>query len=189
MSEKRFRGAADRLRHPERLELLEAERVCAQLLGPLRSLTDPPSVLDVGTGTGVFAETFAAAGASVTGVDLNPDFLALAEAQVPQARFVCAPGEALPFADRSFDLAFLGHVLHESEQPATMLSEAARVSRREVAVLEWPYRDEALGPPLAHRLSEEALAAAGTRAHLEVVERLELQHMVLYRLRRPEPPR
>ncbi|ADI13933.1 class I SAM-dependent methyltransferase [Truepera radiovictrix] len=186
MSEKRFRGAADRLRRPERLALLEPARVCAHLLGSLRAPSGAPSVLDIGTGTGVFAEAFAAAGASVTGVDLNPDFLALAAAHVPAATFVRAAGEALPFGAARFDLAFLGHVLHESDAPEAMLAEAARVAR-EVAVLEWPYRDEAQGPPLAHRLSEAALEAASARAALAVVERLELQHMRLYRLRHAGP--
>ena len=113
------------------------------------------SVLDIGTGTGVFAEAFAALGLFVVGLDPRADRLEVARAKVKGARFVEGRAEALPFPDGSFDLAFFGLALHHLD-PVPALREASRVARR-VAVLEWPYREEEVGPPLGRRFSLEAL--------------------------------
>jgi ubiquinone/menaquinone biosynthesis C-methylase UbiE len=81
--------------------------------------------------------------------------LEVARAKVKGARFVEGRAEALPFPDGSFDLAFFGLALHHLD-PVPALREASRVARR-VAVLEWPYREEEVGPPLGRRFSLEAL--------------------------------
>lgn len=44
-----------------------------------------------------------------------------------------APSEQISFPDCSFDLVFLGHVLHEADDPLTALQEARRVTRQRVA--------------------------------------------------------
>ena len=51
MNERRFNGSVDKLRNPERLERLQLERVLAYSLAGV-AVKD---VVDVGTGTGVFA--------------------------------------------------------------------------------------------------------------------------------------
>ena len=79
--ERRFSGDADRLRSPERIKRLEVSNVVTL---SLQGLPDA-GVLDVGTGTGLFAEAFIAAGSAVTGIDTNPDLLALARRHVPTA--------------------------------------------------------------------------------------------------------
>src|SRR5512135_3338113 len=138
LHDRRFQGGPDRLRAPERVELLEVSRVAALSVEGLTV----NSMLDVGTGTGIFAEAFAASGIEVTGVDVNAELLAIARQQVPSGQFQVAPMEQLPFPDRSFDLVFLGHVLHEADNFVTALQGARRVARMRVAVLEWPYREE-----------------------------------------------
>ena len=75
---------------------------------------------------------------------------------------------------------FLGHVLHETDDPVRALAEARRVARLRVAVLEWPYQDEEQGPPLAHRLQPEQIRAFALDAGLTSVESLLLSHMALY---------
>jgi hypothetical protein len=62
------------------------------------------------------------------------------------------------------------------------LREAHRVARQRVVILEWPYQEEEFGPPLAHRLKPEEVAALAYRAGFEKVETLYLDRMVLYRL-------
>ncbi len=176
--ERRFHGAADRLRAPERLALLEAPRVVALSLAGLTVTR----VLDVGTGTGIFAEAFAALGLAVTGIDTNADLLAIAAGYAPTAQFKLAQAEQIPFSDRSFDLVFLGHVLHEADDPLTALQEARRVTRQRVAILEWPYREEPHGPPLAHRLQPATVADLAARTGYQSVEAIRLEHMDLYRL-------
>jgi ubiquinone/menaquinone biosynthesis C-methylase UbiE len=176
--ERRFHGTADRLRAADRIARLDLPRVVElSLAGPTAM-----SLLDVGTGTGVFAEAFVAAGLAVTGIDTNADLLAVARGFAPTAQFTEAPAEQIPFPNGSFDLVFLGHVLHEADDPVAALQEARRVMRQRVAILEWPYRDEPHGPPLAHRLSPATVADLAARAGFQSVEALQLEHMDFYRL-------
>jgi SAM-dependent methyltransferase/sporulation protein YlmC with PRC-barrel domain len=178
MNEKRFRGNPHMLRSAQRVELLEVERVidlCLEAM-PARS------VLDVGTGTGLFAEHFAARGLEVAGIDANPAMVEAARQLVPQGRFRHASAEVVPHPDGAFDLVFLGLVLHETDDPALALREARRIARLGAAVLEWPYRATDYGPPLEHRLQPERVTAMAHEAGFARVETLPLSGLVLYRL-------
>jgi ubiquinone/menaquinone biosynthesis C-methylase UbiE len=178
MYERRFQGEADRLRAQERIALLEVDRVADSCLSGLAI----GNVLDVGTGTGVFAEAFATRGLAVTGIDSNARLLSIARRHVPAATFQLATAEALPFAERSFDLVFLGHVLHEVDDRRLALCEARRVCRHRVSILEWPYRAEELGPPLQHRLRPEDIEQLARETGYSSVARVQLAHMVLHQL-------
>ncbi|HEY9594188.1 MAG TPA: methyltransferase domain-containing protein, partial [Spirochaetia bacterium] len=127
--ERRFQADGSRLRDPERLALMEVPRVVRLTMQGVAAA----SVLDVGTGTGVWAEAFAAEGLSVSGIDPNPGLLAAAREAVPSATFVAGTAERLPFADGSFDIVFLGHVLHEADDRMAALREARRVAAKRVA--------------------------------------------------------
>jgi ubiquinone/menaquinone biosynthesis C-methylase UbiE len=157
---------------------MEVERVVALCLEGIAA----QSALDVGTGTGVFAEGFAAKGLAVTGIDANPAMIEAARRYVPQGSFELAPAEAIPYDDAAFDLVFLGFVLHEADDPLAALREARRVARTRVAVLEWPYRWEAHGPPLAYRLKAERVVALVGEAGFRQVETMTLAHTAFFRL-------
>lgn len=174
----RFAGSPERLRSPERLGLLEVGRVVDLLLAGAAV----ESVLDVGVGAGVFAEEFEKRGLRVGGVDVNPEMIEVTHRYAPSATLVEAPADALPFADGAFDLVFLGHVLHEVPDPVRALTEAHRVARVRVAVLEWPYVEEEHGPPLEHRLRDEAVESFAGAAGFQRIERGALTHMALYLL-------
>jgi len=180
MHDRRFEGQIERLRAPQRVALLEVARVVDLCLAGI----SVQRVLDVGTGSGIFAEAFAARGLAVSGVDVNPAMLPVARGFVPGGEFQAAPAEALPFGDGTFDLVFLGHVLHETDDAVQALAEARRVATARVAVLEWPYLDEAQGPPLAHRLSPERVAALALAAGFGGVRQPALNHMALFLLDR-----
>lgn len=175
---RRFQGGPDRLRTAERMALLEVGRVAAMSMEGRAIQT----ILDIGTGTGVFAEAFAALNVDVTGIDVNAELLAVAQQHVPTAQFKEAAMEQLPFPDRSFDLVFMGLVLHEADDALAALQEARRVTRQRVAVLEWPYREEPKGPPLAHRLKPETVEGLAAQAGYQTAEFTHLQHLDLYRL-------
>lgn len=182
-----YPGEAARLRSPERVSLLEVDRVVRLSLAG----AEIGSVLDVGTGTGLFAEAFAGVPAGsprrVTGVDVREDFLALAREQASGIEFRKASAEELPFADSSFDLVFLGHVLHEARDPALALAEARRVARRRVVLLEWPFRADQMGPPLEHRLAPERIEELSRAAGFRSLDRIDLRRTVLYRLSQATP--
>lgn len=93
------------------------------------------SVLDVGCGTGFFTHRFARAGAKVTGLDPNIEWLAFAAAQAgTDENYVAGRAERLPFPDRSFDHAVSIAALCFLDDPRRGLTEMLRVARRRFAV-------------------------------------------------------
>ena len=89
------------------------------------------SVLDVGCGAGVDLARFARGGADVTGVDVAQSAVDLArtnfEQQGLRGRFEVASGEALPFADGTFDLVFAHGVVQYTADPQRLVDECRRV--------------------------------------------------------------
>ena len=176
MNERTYHGGADRLRLKERIDLMEIDRVVSLSLAGIVVR----SVLDVGAGTGLFAEAFAQSGLQVAGIDINENLLVEARKFVPAADFKVGSMENIPFDDKSFDLVFLGHVLHEAGDLSSALTEALRVAQKRVVVLEWPPIEEEMGPPLSHRLQPEAVIAAAQKAGFAKVHDVRLKHMGLY---------
>ncbi|HUI30305.1 MAG TPA: class I SAM-dependent methyltransferase [Candidatus Acidoferrales bacterium] len=177
MHKKRYSGEVERLRNPERIELLEVERVVPSVLDGINA----QSILDIGTGSGIFAEAFAKEGVSVSGIDPNPDMLKAAQEFVPSGTFRFGTVEKIPFPDKTFDLVFLGHVLHESDDLVKALYESKRCAKQRVAILEWPYKQEESGPPLEHRLKTEEIIAGAKKVGFPQMESIQLQHMVLFK--------
>jgi len=89
----------------------------------------PGRVLDIGCGTGYLTRLLRG---SVVGVDQSEEVLELARRRVPDAEFLRVDVPPLPFADRSFDLAFSSavycHLVTENER-AAFVAEALRVAR------------------------------------------------------------
>lgn len=174
----RFDGSPEFLRRPERLAVLEVDRAVTLAL---EGLTGARTVLDMGTGSGVFAEAFARRGLRAVGLDLRHGMLLAAREACPEAAWVQADMEQPPFPSGAFDLVFFGVALHEAGDLEGLLRQARRLARRRVAALEWPKEPQPLGPPLHHRLSPAQVTAA-RRVGFAQVETLRLTHLVLYRL-------
>jgi len=181
MHERRFNREVERLRDPERIARMEVERVVNLAL---ENLKEGQMVLDVGTGSGLFAEQFAAKGLKVTGLDVNPEMLSAAQKYVPSGTFQEGVAEKLPFPDGSFDLVFMGLLLHETDDLLAALREAHRVTFQRLVILEWPDEEQTFGPPREHRLAYEKIAAVAKQAGFKEVEQIRLENMVLYRLDR-----
>jgi ubiquinone/menaquinone biosynthesis C-methylase UbiE len=172
----RFQGI-EKLRSPERIQWLEVEHVVAL------SLEGMPiqSAIDIGTGSGIFAEAFAKEGLIVAGIDANPDMLQAARSYVPGTDFRQATAEVNPFPDDSFDLAFMGLVLHETDDLLRTMQEAYRVSKERLVILEWPYTQQDFGPGLEERLQASQVLNLAERAGFATGETINLEHLVLYR--------
>ncbi len=101
--------------------------------------------LDIGCGTGALTQEILAraAPAAVVGVDTSEGFIAHARANTsdPRAAFRVSDAQALPFADREFDVAVSGLVLNFIPRPEQALAEARRVLRPGgiAAVYVWDY--------------------------------------------------
>ena len=97
-------------------------------------------LLDIGTGTGRLLEVLAPRIEQAIGIDQSREMLALARANLARAGIDNADirqGDmyALPFESGAFDAVTIHHVLHYADDPAAVLSEAARVVRPGGAVL------------------------------------------------------
>lgn len=178
MNERLYNAGVDRLRAPERIARLEVDRVVSLAIEGIQ----PSTVLDVGTGSGIFAEAFAKAGLTPSGVDLKPEMIQAAQRYVPSGNFKIGTAERLPFPGQSHDIVFLGLVLHEADDALKALQEAHRVARMRSVILEWPYIEEEFGPPLQHRLSTSQITELATQAGFLRIEILRLHYLILYRI-------
>ena len=176
MHERRYSAEIERLRSPERTERMEVPRVIELCL----ERASVHSVLDVGTGSGLFAEGFVKKGLAVTGIDAKPEMIEVSKKLVPGATFQLATVESIPYADKSFDLVFMGVVLHEADDVEQALRESKRCAKHSVMVLEWAYREEDLGPPLEHRLRSEDLVSVGKKLGFKSITVLPLKKLLLY---------
>ncbi|MCL4562458.1 MAG: class I SAM-dependent methyltransferase [Chloroflexi bacterium] len=174
--DRQYHGGVERLRSPERLGLLDVDRVVNLSLQGIGA----KEMLDVGTGSAIFAEAFARQGLTAAGVDANPEMVEAASRFVPQGEFRLAPAEALPYPDGSFDLVFMGVVLHEADDPLKALQEARRVARLRVAVLEWPATEDSHGPPMADRLTPERVHSLAGEAGFVQISTHQLPHVNLF---------
>ena len=97
-------------------------------------------VLDLCTGTGELALTFASQGAKVVGIDLARGMLKVASAKSVNGHSSWTEMEAtrLGFADRSFEVAMLSLALHHMPEPVqvNVLKELRRVTSRRVVIIE-----------------------------------------------------
>ncbi len=146
-------------------------------------------VLDIGVGTGLSLDHYPGF-VHVTGIDLSAGMLQQAQRKVDSGRVRAdaPPGDTeliqanaldLPFADNSFDVVFLSHVISTVPDPHKCLAEAIRVGRDDallvlvnhfrssMPVVNWV---ESAIDPLCRKLGwrcdlslEELLAPAGVK--------------------------
>ena len=83
-------------------------------------------VLDLGAGTGKLTALLVALGADVTAVEPDESMLAELRRQVPSARALAGPAEAIPLPDGSVDAVLCGQSLHGFDM-SRALPEIARV--------------------------------------------------------------
>jgi ubiquinone/menaquinone biosynthesis C-methylase UbiE len=116
-------------------------------------------LLDVATGPGYAAARAAERGASVVGVDIADEMVALASRLHPQLEFRIASADALPFADDSFDAVVANFALLHFARPELAAAELVRVlvpgGRLALTVWDTPERARLFGVFL------DAVAEAG----------------------------
>ena len=144
-------------------------------------------VLDVATGPGYVAMTFAEAGCEVVGLDLTAAPLAIAEQQreargLSNVRFQIGDAEHLPFGEHEFDIVVSRLALHHCEDPQLVLAEMSRVCRQQgvvvvedLVVSEYPTRasyqnrfEQLRDPSHTRALSISAFLALFTACGLDV---------------------
>jgi 2-polyprenyl-6-hydroxyphenyl methylase/3-demethylubiquinone-9 3-methyltransferase len=88
-------------------------------------------LLDIGTGGGVLAEEFAFMGCQVTGIDISPQSIAVAQAHAALSglsiNYRVASGTSIPFDPGSFDVGSCCDVLEHIPDWKRVIAESARV--------------------------------------------------------------
>lgn len=132
-------------------------------------LTTEDSLADIGCGIGYF--TLAAArmlrpDAPIYALDISDTMLEALEERrrrlgVPPIRCLRTDGDTLPLEKEAVTFALMVNVLHEVEDPVGFLGEVERILRPggRFALVEWRKMPMEEGPPLAHRVGEEEIAA------------------------------
>jgi SAM-dependent methyltransferase len=90
-----------------------------------------PRLLEVGCGSGYYADVFAAllpGGVRYTGVDYSNAMIARARARAPSTAFEVADATRLPYADGAFDVVFNGVSLMHIIDYQAAIGEATRVA-------------------------------------------------------------
>lgn len=84
MNDRIYNKGADRLRSEDRLKRLELDKVVSLCLKDRNIKT----VLDIGTGSGLFAEAFSKLGPFLSGIDINNEMIEAAKKYIcPQVNF------------------------------------------------------------------------------------------------------
>ena len=98
-------------------------RRLAELLG--QTIPEGSRVLDVGCGDGQISAQIARSRENVSIIGI--DVLLRPERHIPVTQF---DGSTIPFADATFDVVMFVDVLHHTKDPAALLRDAARVTRK-----------------------------------------------------------
>jgi ubiquinone/menaquinone biosynthesis C-methylase UbiE len=178
MNERVYNGGVDRLRSSDRVSRLEVGRVVDNCLSG-KNIT---SVLDVGAGSGLFAEEFNKRGLHVAAIDPNPEMVAASQKFLTGLDVRQGSAEYIPFTDNSFDLVFMGLVLHEVNDYSKSIKELYRVAVKEVSILEWEYKQSDFGPPIEHRLTGTFIRKLAEESAFRNVEVIKLTDLLLYKL-------
>jgi SAM-dependent methyltransferase len=113
-----------------------SENIERPAIGSLAGALEGKRLLDLGCGAGGYSLWFAGRGAQVTGIDLSPVMVSIAEEKARRRGFdirlrAADMNEGLPFEDGEFDIVFTATVLHYIENLAGAMKEAARVMNRD----------------------------------------------------------
>lgn len=144
----------------------------------------PRSVLDVGCGDGALLTELRrrAFGERLVGVEIAGAAVALARSRPQLDAVELYDGSRLPFADASFELAVVSHVLEHVHEPPALLAETARVATAVACEVpleaNWSARRRSKrihAAEVGHlqRLDRRAARALVTAAGLRVVAELE----------------
>lgn len=118
-------------------------------------------VLDVACGTGVlFPDYLKREVASVTGIDISPQMVKIAQEKYPQIPVICDDVEIHPFS-RQFDVVMVYNAFPHFPNPESLISVLARLVKKGGRV------------SICHGMSRKALAVHHQRAKEVSVELLE----------------
>ena len=101
-----------------------------KILAVLRSTSNTKRLLDFGAGTGSSTQALAASfpAAELTGLDVSPEMLEIANRKCPSAVFTLYDGVNIPYMDARFDGILVSSALHHIYNYKHALEELSRVT-------------------------------------------------------------
>ncbi len=149
-----------RLNNPERLSDVPPEYIWSKL-----NLADPDTLIDIGTGTGLFSVQFLklleVGKRRVFACDISDVMLSWIEENLcleyPGINPVKMQENAVPLDSGIADLVFMINLHHELENPVEMLKESFRLLKDggKMLIVDWKKADMSHGPPVHLRYSPE----------------------------------
>jgi ubiquinone/menaquinone biosynthesis C-methylase UbiE len=118
----------------KRFQKTRARKIC-RLLG--KFVGDGDSVLDLGMGNGLVAEQLR------QGNDINVLGLDIEDHNITDIPLVINGPKHLPFKSNQFDVVLIISVLHHANNSVRLLTEAKRICKRNIIILEDVYSSEA----------------------------------------------
>ncbi len=101
-----------------------------RLVSEFKALVKPlkgQNLLDVGCGTGAFAEQLKHLGLSITGIDLSFNSVSMACAASPLYSWALGDAERLPFKNGAFDIVSFSGIFHHLPSLERVFAEGLRV--------------------------------------------------------------
>ena len=152
----------NRFENPERLAELSPAKTLIKI-----GLEDGMTLCDIGAGSGIFSVAAAKiTTAKVFATDINPEMLSViaekANAQgLKNIQTAHSSGISFDLPDACCDIALMVTVLHEIDEKVMFIAEMKRILRTDgtLAVIEFHKRKTPMGPPEAHRLGIDDVAA------------------------------
>ena len=115
--------------------------VMTQLIEKLASELDGyRKILDIGVGTGRFAEPLQKTGFEVAGIDISKKMIDKAKRKSVKD-LLLADARSIPFKDGTFDITISVHLLHLIKEWQKALTEVCRVSRHALISLYYARKD------------------------------------------------
>ncbi|MEI2651824.1 MAG: methyltransferase domain-containing protein [Microthrixaceae bacterium] len=138
--------------HSRYLQQAEWTRDLRAYLFEQAGLVNARRVLEVGCGTGAILRELSAP--SLHGLDLEPASLAECRIHAPSVSLTRGDGFSLPYADKSFDIAYCHFLLLWVNDPLQVVREMARVSYGVLALAEPDYSQRVDEPAALKVLGE-----------------------------------
>ena len=141
----------------------------------------PRSILEVGSGDGTFLKSVRGEVNRLTGLD--PDLEHVSVLQSDGFEAVQGTGETLPYADGEFDVVVFSFTPHHMSNWNTALTEALRVARHSVEILDVWYDDTIADQRTTHTFDRwlKAIDRRGGMVHNDTLTPGELLEPVILR--------
>ena len=106
-------------------DMIRNEDVIAQILDN-GGIKPGVHVLDVACGTGVLFPDYLKRGATVTGIDISPEMVRVAQSKFPELQVICGDVEAVEF-EQNFDCIMVYNAFPHFPEPAQLIQHLAKL--------------------------------------------------------------